>query len=85
MKTRRNLLWLCLVALALAFGLATAAVADEYQFIRTPGWDPAAAATAGTSTATTVGGALDAVFNSVRATPGGSLTSKVGATMLFIR
>ncbi len=85
MKTRRKTLWPFMFALATAFGLATAAEADEYQFIRTPGWDPVAAATAGTATATTVGGALDAVFNSVRATPGGPLSSKVGATILIIR
>ena len=85
MNTRREPLWPYMFSLAIALGLATAAVADEYQFIRTPGWDPVAAAIAGTSTATTVGGALDAVFNSVRATPGGPLTSKVGATILFIR
>ena len=85
MDTRRASLLTCAFALAMAFGLATAAAADEYQFIRTPGWDPAAASVAGTSSATTAGGALDAVFNSVRATPGGPLTSKVGATMLFIR
>ena len=85
MKPRRKSLWPFTVALAMAFGFASAAVAEEYQFIRTPGWDPVATAIAGTSTATTVGGALDAVFNSVRATPGGPLTSKVGATILFIR
>lgn len=58
MKTRRKPLWPFTLALALAFDLATAAVADEYQFICTPGWNPVTASLAKSSTTRSLGTAI---------------------------
>ncbi len=58
MKPRRKSLWPFTVALAMAFGFASAAVAEEYQFICTPGWNPVAASLAKSSTTRSPGAAI---------------------------